>query len=90
MKANPLIAMAVAVVALITVIMILEGRIKKVTDVFKPLVAIFRELQIVTDGVIFGIEKLFNLMQEFSLDGLNRKLNDTFIGGSGPGSRGLA
>tara|TARA_R100000664_G_scaffold21698_1_gene31071 strand:- start:4051 stop:4737 length:687 start_codon:yes stop_codon:yes gene_type:complete len=90
MLANPMLAIAVAVTALIVVIMSLDGRVKKLTDVFWPLVSVFKELQRVTDGVIFGMEKLFNLVNEFSLDGLNKKLNDSFLGGPGAGSRGLA
>tara|TARA_R100000995_G_scaffold78807_2_gene49605 strand:+ start:170 stop:862 length:693 start_codon:yes stop_codon:yes gene_type:complete len=88
--ANPLFMIAAALAAVIYLIMSLDGRVKKLTDVVWPLVSVFERLQVVTDGVIHGIRVLNNLVNDFSLDGLNRKLNDSFIGDSGPGSRGLA
>lgn len=87
--ANPLFMIAAALSIVIYLIMSLDGRVKKLTDVVWPLVNVFERLQAVTDGVVHGIRVLNNLVNDFSLDGLNKKLNDSFIG-EGGGSNALA
>jgi|TARA_R100001163_G_C5048574_1_gene185596 ethanolamine utilization microcompartment shell protein EutS len=87
--ANPLFMIAAALAVVIYLIMSLDGRVKKLTDVVWPLVEVFERLQVVTDGVIHGIRVLNNLVNDFSLDGLNKKLNDSFIGGGGGASTSL-
>tara|TARA_R100000963_G_C4616903_1_gene85571 strand:+ start:84 stop:764 length:681 start_codon:yes stop_codon:yes gene_type:complete len=85
MMANPFMAVAVGLTMLITALMVLDGRIKKVTDVLTPLVLIFQKLQDAVEGVFDGINHLQRVMGEFSLDGLNKRLNDSFLGeGGGP------
>jgi hypothetical protein len=67
----------------------MSGEFKKLTDVTKPLVHIFELLGDRLNDVFNAINNLQRIVHEFSLDGLNKRLNDSFLG-EGSGQKALA
>ena len=85
MMANPWTAIAVILVSVIAYVGVMSGEFKKLTDITKPLVHIFELLGDRLNDVFSAINNLQRIVSEFSLDGLNKRLNDSFMGeGGGP------
>ena len=85
MMLNPWTAIAVVLVSVIAYVSVMSGEFKKLTDITKPLVHIFQSLGDRLNDVFNAINNLQRIVSEFSLDGLNKRLNDSFLGeGGGP------
>ena len=89
MMLNPWTAIAVVLVSVIAYVGVMSGEFKKLTDITKPLVHIFQLLGDRLNDVFNAINNLQRIVSEFSLDGLNKRLNDSFMG-EGGGSQALA
>tara|TARA_Y100000592_G_scaffold40106_1_gene63614 strand:- start:4423 stop:5175 length:753 start_codon:yes stop_codon:yes gene_type:complete len=81
MLSNPWTAIAVILVSIIAAVGVMSGELRKLTDVTKPLVHIFELLGDRLNDVFNAINNLQRIASEFTLDGLNKRLNDSLLGG---------